>query len=93
MNIRTLRKRVNKLIGVPVPAEHAAKAAALVTLREATVNLCGPDRQQWFQRVAKGRATVADEEVLAALPADALEAAGLTGIEYMRLMHRVLTDF
>lgn len=93
MNIRTLRKRVNKLIGVPVPAEHAAKAAALVTLREATVNLCGHDREQWLQRVAKGCATAADQDVLAALPADALEATGMTGIEYVRLMYRVLTDF
>ena len=93
MNIRTLRKRVNKLNGVPVPAEHAAKAAALVTLRAATVNLCGSDREQWLQRVAKGRATAADEAVLAALPADALQAAGMTASEYVRLVHRVLTDF
>ena len=93
MNIRTMRKRTDKLIGAPVPAEHGAKAAALVTLRAATVNLCGSDREQWLQRVAEGRATAADEEVLAALPVDALKAAGVTGIEYVRLMHRVLTDF
>ena len=93
MSIRTMRKRINKLIGVPVPAEHAAKAAALVTLHAATVTLCGSDRERWLQRVAKGRATAADEEVLASLPADALDAAGMTGIEYVHLMHRVLTDF
>ena len=93
MSIRAMRKRINKLIGVPVPAEHAAKAAALVTLRDATVNLCGSEREQWLQRVAKGPATAADQVVLAALPADALKAAGMTGIEYVRLMHRVLMDF
>ena len=93
MTIRNIRKRINKLIGVPIPAEHAAVAAAMLTLRVATVNLCGSDRELWLQRVAKGRATAADEEVLAALPADVLKAAGMTAGEYVAVMARVLRDF
>lgn len=89
-----LNRRLDKIAGPASPYdEHPEMAAALLTLRISTVALCGHDREQWLQRVARGRATAADNEVLGQLPADALDVADMTGIEYVGLMHRVLTDF
>ena len=93
MTIRTIRIRIEKLRATLTSPGNAAMAAAFIALHRATATRGGPDCEQWFHRVANGRATAADEELLAALPSDALNAAGVTGIEYVRLMHRVLTDF
>lgn len=90
---RSLRRRLDKLTGPPVPTAQPETTAALLTLREATVSLCGDDREPWLYRCATGRATPADMAILDKLPAEPLKVAGVSGIEYACLMHQVLTAY
>ena len=90
---RSLRRRLEKLAGPPVPASRPATNEALLTLRKVTVDLCGAGREGWITRCATDRATPADMAVLDALPDDALMAAGVSAVEYTQLMHRVLNAY
>jgi hypothetical protein len=89
-----LRRRVDSLtatlVAAPIPP---AATAAYTTLRAATVELCaaaGGDREQWLHRCADECTTPSDLALLAAVPADALIAAGVSAIGYVS---EVLRDF
>lgn len=91
-----MRQRLDALAGDRVPPSQVAAADALAVLRSVSVELAGGTtaRDQCFFRVAIGRATAADDALLAGLPADALKAAGMkTPTAYATLMSDVLKAY
>ena len=89
-----LHRRLNKLAGKPGPSHDDVRmSAALEVLRTATGHVDAGEREKWASRCASGTATPADEARLAALPLDALEAAGLeTALGYAILLNGIFKD-
>ena len=92
-----MRKRITKLGKPPAPVHDAVKQEAFSALFQAKKKLSEDmpyrGREQWLERCAEGRPTPEDSFLLDQLPRDALEAAGLTAIQYAAVATRLDREY